>query len=266
MDYVFDFYFGPPSIAQLGVEAQTQMFFIYEDPRFFSKIYVFLKSLGLIFYTTTLTRCENSFLFYLIMKGLMFLSTVNSARYEFRHYQRYGTVFSSVLEYYVWKSNLWPKTRIVFSFTELVLKMGYFIYIYPPQFEFSSVCDIGKSFLMIHILVLFIIYAITILFTMWLSFCICNYHNEQRVREPLPIQRPVTITMTMTVPAIVPFPVVVPSLDNECCICLDVSEAEAAREWIRLPCAHLFHRVCITQWLITHETCPICRQNVFSIV
>lgn len=26
-----------------------------------------------------------------------------------------------------------------------------------------------------------------------------------------------------------------------------------------LPCAHCFHRVCITDWLKKNQSCPICR-------
>lgn len=30
----------------------------------------------------------------------------------------------------------------------------------------------------------------------------------------------------------------------------------------RLPCMHLFHQVCVDQWLITNKKCPICRVDI----
>ncbi|NXW01705.1 RN111 ligase, partial [Fregetta grallaria] len=31
---------------------------------------------------------------------------------------------------------------------------------------------------------------------------------------------------------------------------------------LRLPCMHLFHQVCVDQWLITNKKCPICRVDI----
>ncbi|XP_048552144.1 E3 ubiquitin-protein ligase SIRP1-like, partial [Triticum urartu] len=42
-----------------------------------------------------------------------------------------------------------------------------------------------------------------------------------------------------------------------CAICKDdLPLAVAAR---RLPCGHLYHSVCIVQWLEMHNSCPVCR-------
>ncbi|CAM0911437.1 unnamed protein product [Alopecurus aequalis] len=42
-----------------------------------------------------------------------------------------------------------------------------------------------------------------------------------------------------------------------CAICKDdLPLAAAAR---RLPCGHLYHSVCIVQWLEMHNSCPVCR-------
>ena len=49
----------------------------------------------------------------------------------------------------------------------------------------------------------------------------------------------------------------------ECAICID---AFVPRQLLRkLPCAHLFHDKCITEWISTGDPrCPICRYNVLT--
>ena len=66
--------------------------------RICAKLYVFFKFIGLIFYTISLQTCYNSN-FFIGMIVAMFLSTINSARYEYAHFKRYGTIFSSVNEF-----------------------------------------------------------------------------------------------------------------------------------------------------------------------
>lgn len=48
--------------------------------------------------------------------------------------------------------------------------------------------------------------------------------------------------------------------NRECCVCLE--PVELGKVVIRLPCAHIFHRTCILQWLQTHCTCPVCRYEL----
>jgi hypothetical protein len=252
MDYAFDFYFEQDS-------NHNGMHFIYDDYRFFSKMFVLLKSLGLFFYITTLTRCVSPEI-YIIMNGIMCLSTANSARYEYRHYQRNGTAFSSIHEYLQWKASLWPKSRMAFSFLELGVKIIYFIYVLPPQFDFRSVCDTGKSILMIHILAVFIVYLISCIFTSWIYCCASGYEGN-RVGPSRPHEAPISDTFT--------FPTTSAPADKECCICLDNAETgdalDASQEWVQLPCLHIFHGACIRRWLIRHDTCPICRLNVRTL-
>ncbi|XP_073071126.1 E3 ubiquitin-protein ligase Arkadia-like [Manis javanica] len=48
--------------------------------------------------------------------------------------------------------------------------------------------------------------------------------------------------------------------DEQCTICLcTLEEGEDVR---RLPCLHIFHRVCIDQWLATTTRCPLCRGDI----
>ncbi|XP_017599208.1 PREDICTED: RING finger protein 165 isoform X4 [Corvus brachyrhynchos] len=48
--------------------------------------------------------------------------------------------------------------------------------------------------------------------------------------------------------------------DEKCTICL--SMLEDGEDVRRLPCMHLFHQVCVAQWLATSKKCPICRVDI----
>ncbi len=45
-----------------------------------------------------------------------------------------------------------------------------------------------------------------------------------------------------------------------CCICL--SEIKKGKNTILLPCKHMFHSKCITDWLKSNNTCPMCRKEI----
>lgn len=49
---------------------------------------------------------------------------------------------------------------------------------------------------------------------------------------------------------------------SECCICM--SEFQEDEDVTPLPCniAHYFHAQCVTEWLKTNNTCPLCRKVV----
>ncbi|XP_026992720.2 E3 ubiquitin-protein ligase Arkadia-like isoform X2 [Tachysurus fulvidraco] len=48
--------------------------------------------------------------------------------------------------------------------------------------------------------------------------------------------------------------------EEKCTICLSIlEEREDVR---RLPCMHLFHQLCVDQWLLTNKMCPICRVDI----
>jgi hypothetical protein len=258
MDYAVD-------ILNRNVEINIGPQFIYDDRRFFSKIYVLLKSIGLVVYTTTLTMCAVPEL-YILMIGAMFLSTANSTRYEYAHYRRYGTIFSSIDEYNQWKQQQWPKSRLIFSIVELAIKIGYFIKAFPPQFDFITMCDVGKSVLNIHMLLLFSIYIIIIVSSVCLvsSFYFCNQYryvlpsnNSTAAAEAAIVQREI-----VSLPAQLPVIMNV-SPNDECCICMDVDNIQA---WLILPCGHKFHALCISRWLFQHQTCPVCRLDIRSIL
>lgn len=48
--------------------------------------------------------------------------------------------------------------------------------------------------------------------------------------------------------------------NRECCICFE--EHHLHDKVMRLPCAHIYHPRCITEWLNRHCTCPVCRYEL----
>ncbi|CAM9413662.1 unnamed protein product [Choristocarpus tenellus] len=45
--------------------------------------------------------------------------------------------------------------------------------------------------------------------------------------------------------------------NHACSICLD--DFNLGDKAVKLPCAHIFHRECVWEWLELHCTCPVCR-------
>jgi hypothetical protein len=224
--------------------------FIYDNRRICSKIYVSLKFMGLIFYSTLLLSCYKPD-FYIGIIVIMFLSTMNCARYEYAHFKRYGTIFSSFNEYQLWKRNLYPNSRLFFSMIELSIKIVYFIRNFPPQFDFRNLCEIGQSVFNLHILLLFIVYFISSIFSIFL-FCTIhcnNYFFPRPVRHLMPVSLQIPIFA-------------IDYQTDECCICLDIDNT---RQWSILECGHKFHNLCILTWIHTNQTCPVCRHSVIPV-
>jgi hypothetical protein len=248
MDYAIDFYEGYGDYNREVVLPE----YIYDNRRLCSKLYVFLKLLGLISYITMFTACYKPD-FFIIMIIVMFLSTMNSIRYEYKHYKRYKTTFSSIDEFDKWKLELWPKSRIIFNGIELGIKIWFFIKIFPPQFEFNNLCNIGESIFKIHILVLFILYILVCILFIFILCLICCYdifnYQQYTIRQSKNVSLPIPI-------------LIIDNQNEECSICLDM---DSIQTWTILPCGHKFHGSCVSTWLLTHQTCPICRFHMISI-
>ena len=225
--------------------------FIYNDRRIFSRIYVLLKFFGLIFYLSSLLTCYKPN-FYIGMIFVMFLSMMNNVRYEYAHFTRYRTAFSSIIEYNNWKNELWPKSKIFFHTIEISIKTAYFVKIFPPQFvNNSNLCEIGENVLKIHILGTFIVYSILMIISIivvFMVYCVdCFSHIPTVFREKSSLQLQT---------------VVIKNQNDECCICLDTENNCA---WSILPCGHKFHMSCVLMWLQSNQTCPVCRLQINPI-
>jgi hypothetical protein len=264
MDYAVDYIFEASENMTLEPQPQPQpqpqlqlVPFVYNDTRLFSKMYVGLKLLGGIVYANTLTWCTGSsfYFYYMSMLVTMAISTANSARYEYCHYKRYGTSFYTAHEFQAWKMALLPKSRLVFSVVELVLKVGYFIFTFPPRFEFINRCTAGETIFKIHILGLTLIYTVSGIFSagLLISIYCCRIGTPPLHPHPHPrhhVARHV---------AMIPIQFRASEYEHECCcICLE-GASQSSLAWSMLVCGHKFHTACISNWLTSHKTCPICR-------
>lgn len=55
------------------------------------------------------------------------------------------------------------------------------------------------------------------------------------------------------------------SVPSTCCsICL--AEYALEDDLMRLPCRHAYHKTCVSEWLQRHTQCPLCKQDVLSVL
>jgi hypothetical protein len=238
---------------------------VYNEKRLGAKTFIFLKTLGLAFYTTTLTTCSTQTTLFICMIVTMAGSIINGMRYEYAHFKKCGHLFTSPHEYKQWKASLWPKSRLFFSIIELIMKIEFFIKSFPSDITFYSACDVGQSVLKLHSLLLFILYAfLTIACTILLGFSLCNFtfmygntiNNGNRSNNNNNSNSNSNSNIDAVLTIVVPF-----DHERECCICLDKN----IQPWSALPCGHTFHQTCILTWTNYHQTCPVCRFEVCRI-
>jgi hypothetical protein len=265
MDFVIDNYLSNDNYDEIAIPPS----FIYDDNRYYSKLYIFLKLLGLITYASTLLTCYNPD-FYIMMIVFMFLSIMNSVRYEYQHYKRHGTIFLSMDEFKEWKKELWPNTKVVFYIIELGIKAWFFKKTFPQHFDFNNLCDIGDSIFKIHILGFFAMYSIFAILCICLvstSWCYTSSYYRPSIRQnennSLPNTNPIFIPVT--IPRSI---LVTNNQEDECCICLDNNNNDNDNNnqvWSMLPCGHKFHESCISSWLHRQQRCPVCRYSMVNV-
>lgn len=47
---------------------------------------------------------------------------------------------------------------------------------------------------------------------------------------------------------------------KDCLVCMETFSLEQST--VKLDCAHIFHETCIVDWLMLHNTCPVCRSEL----
>jgi len=279
-DYAVEFIIDDTDEIQSTVRTTNEIYiqrmrFIYNDKRCCSKLYILFKLMGILIYSYTLTACYNAYRnFFLGMISVMGVGLINSARYEYAHIKRFGTVFNGIYEFTSWKKTLWPKSRLFISLSELAIKIGYLIKIFPPTFdtlEFDIQCEIGTTIFKLHVIGIIILYILSTMFltSMFMSFWICNRfntldlpasnNNNSNSNSSNSISNSNNNNSNILLPVTTIFPATTEQLVNECCIiCLDDKPTNGLS---MLRCGHTFHTLCIAKWLEREPSCPICRRS-----
>lgn len=245
--------------------------FLYNETRTCSRFFLLVKACGFTFYTTGAIMCliqdshiihNITFITYFLSTLGMFASLCNTARYEYAFYQIYGKVFTSIQEYNAWKLLQMPGLKNVFEVIEIILKAGFLLTSSPFKFEINdpenkvSICEFTIIFFKVHIIIVLGIYLICFF------FLICIYSSFKVTSFLYTAVQTVQNEIITYIPTVSPNSVVFYFFDKEstCCICMD----KTSEPWVMTPCAHSFHRTCLSIWNETQTTpsCPICRRNI----
>ena len=85
--------------------------------------------------------------------------------------------------------------------------------------------------------------------------------QQQDINEPSRAPPPAATKAIRQLPLVsVTPPDLVDPNNRECCICFESHDIR--QTVIRLPCSHIYHPPCITDWLNRHCTCPVCRYEL----
>jgi len=105
-----------------------------------------------------------------------------------------------------------------------------------------------------------------------------EYHSFEADSEDLEVSKPVKASMrrgssasiksqsTAVSPKILGDRGVIPDNSTSCAICFNDYEEGDIVSWSKHPsCRHAFHQHCLLPWLMSHDTCPNCRWNYFTV-
>lgn len=53
---------------------------------------------------------------------------------------------------------------------------------------------------------------------------------------------------------------------DACCCSICLAEYVQNERLLMLPCRHVYHQSCVTEWLLGHSQCPLCKQDVLELL
>lgn len=158
----------------------------------------------------------------------VFLSILNSIRYEYNYWNSaYGR------NYTVWKRQKSKKIMYFIGTIEYTLKITFFYHSFPIR----NLSPYSISILLLHLNIgIFIIFVklCIIYFIYWI--CKTLYNNWKK-------------------------PIKYININKECPICMQTNN----KYWIKTICKHEFHYDCLKEWHQYRMICPYCRYFLESI-
>jgi len=201
---------------------------------------------------TCASRNDAPFIAYCSMLVGMFASICNWVRYEFAFFKIFGTQFNSVDEFNAWKVQQMPNLRHWFTVIEHVILSCFFATAWPLQFPVSDSCELSMTVFKIHVIALFTVYLLAVV------FCVCMYVSLRSFHVVYEVYANAD-AHNVVPPPMETFYFI--DEQTECCICLD----KTADTWTMTRCAHSFHRACLSNWTQTTATCPVCRTSLDQV-
>ena len=190
---------------------------------------------------------NNSFIYYILTLSSTFLCVCNNARYEYAHIKIYGQHFASIDEFKLWKK---AHELLCLTFFVIVFEITLHIFFFCMTITKLSFVNTKIQFYTISWLILeiyAILYIFIVVFVL-IFYCSLNIILIEWFIIDKSIGQPRLMINTITTHLYI-------DVERECCICLDKN----TNNWINIQCGHTFHRECISHWLRTSNTCPICR-------
>ena len=185
------------------------------------------------------------FYHYCITLFTIFLSTSNDARNEYIYYKNYGRIFSSIIEYEVWKKQNKNYTKYILICIEYVCLFTFSFQSLPIEFnmqENNNVILYKINIFLLQLLTIFIFFMLTLCILFFVCI-ICSYSRFFYKKSSL-------VNETIEVK--------IDKQYEECSICLDKND----KKWIKTNCNHLYHNECLEKWIQINKSCPICREQL----
>ena len=241
------------------------MEFIYDEKRKCKKALLFIKSITLLFHIFCFysnfdsIEKDNRFIYYTLTLFSTFLCICNNARYEYAHIKIYGKHFTSIHEF-----KLWKKTHQLLRLTSFLTVFEIIVHIFFFCMTITKLSFVNTKILLYSISWLILeLYAILcffiVIFFLYIFFFIFCCSISISLIDWFFIVNPTD--QPRLIPNIIAIRVYIDE-ENECCICMDKN----TNDWVNIPCGHAFHRECISQWLRTSHTCPVCRSSSVNII
>lgn len=87
-----------------------------------------------------------------------------------------------------------------------------------------------------------------------------NIHHEPNIDSVFQRNDPILVSATQFLEHYNPIPA--PEPLSVCAICQESAEEEYSKEWTRLTCGHIGHRICLAEWFKHEASCPYCRAPI----